>query len=117
MKEKSKYVTALNHLRKDPIMRELISEFGTPDLYNKNDCFNALIKSIIFQQLSGKSAGKIYNRFINLFENKIPEVKLLRNMQVDSLREIGLSERKSTYIIGIADYFYYRGKDINFSQK
>ena len=114
MKEKSKYVKALNHLRKDPIMRELISEYGTPDLNNKNDCFNALIKSIIFQQLSGKSAGKIYHRFINLFGNKIPEVNLLRNMQLDSLRDIGLSERKSKYIIGVADYFHSGGKDIDF---
>ena len=82
MKEKNKYVKALNHLRKDPIMRELISEYGAPDLNSKNDFFNALIKSIIFQQLSGKSAGKIYHRFINLFSNKTPEVSLLRNMQI-----------------------------------
>ncbi len=114
MKEKNKYVQALNHLRKDPIMRELISEYGAPDLNSKNDFFNALIKSIIFQQLSGKSAGKIYHRFINLFSNKTPEVSLLRNMQIDSLRDIGLSERKSKYIIGLADYFHSSGKDIDF---
>ena len=35
-----------------------------------NTVFAALVKSIIYQQLSVKAAGTIYNRFLELFDNR-----------------------------------------------
>ena len=61
---------ALEHLSQEPKMKILIEEFSTPDFNGVNDYFNALSKSIIYQQLSGKAARTIYNRFIGLFDNK-----------------------------------------------
>ena len=64
---------ALEHLSQEPKMKRLIGEFGAPDFNGLNDYFNALSKSIIYQQLSGKAARTIYNCFIGLFDNNLPK--------------------------------------------
>ena len=105
---------ALDHLREEPKMERLIDEFGAPDLGGSNDYFNALSKSIIYQQLSGKAARTIYNRFLGLFENELPQAKDVLTKDIPTLRSIGISQQKSKYIKGLADYFSNGGSKINF---
>ena len=63
------------------------------------------MRSIVFQQLSGKAANVIYQRLIGLLPNNkiIPrEVLILSN---DNMRQAGLSAQKINYIKNLADYF------------
>ena len=46
----------LDILNRDEKMRVLISKFGRPNFNLREDYFQSLLRSIVFQQLSGKSA-------------------------------------------------------------
>ncbi len=88
-------------------MKVLISSFPKPKFHNNENYFSSLVKYIIYQQLSGKSAFAIFNRYKMLFENedhKNPSSLLLKN---DSdLVSVGLSKQKITYIKSVAYFFH-----------
>ena len=105
---------ALDHLQKEKKMKRLIDEFGIPKFNGDIDYFNALSKSIIYQQLSGKAARTIYNRYLKLFDNQQPQPKAVLNIDLTTLRSVGISQQKSNYINGIANYFANNGSNINF---
>ena len=104
----------LDLLNRDEKMRVLIRKFGWPDFDPKQDYFQSLLRSIVFQQLSGKSAKAIYERFVNL----IPETSNLSPKEVikldkDEMRNTGLSFQKIDYIRNLANYF----EDNSFQKK
>ena len=105
---------AINHLNKDKKLKELIAKYDKPGFESNGNYFNALSKSIIYQQLSGKVAKVIYNRFLDLFKNRIPDLELIINIEDDKLRKIGLSKQKTEYIKGLSKYFYETGNSIDF---
>ncbi len=66
--------------------------------------YQALIESIISQQLSGKSASAIYRRLCSLFNgNSVRPLDILR-ADDDELRSIGVSRPKISYIRSLTDY-------------
>tara|TARA_Y100001960_G_C14432499_1_gene708532 strand:+ start:106 stop:714 length:609 start_codon:yes stop_codon:yes gene_type:complete len=97
--------SALKILKKDSKMQNLIKEYGSPDFKSKDDYFHSLMRSIVFQQLSGRVANIIYQRLINLVPNNkiIPKDILLLNNE--DMKKIGLSSQKIKYIKNLADYF------------
>ena len=97
-------------------MKQLINRYGEPVISGDDDHFNALSKSIIYQQLSGKAAGTIYGRFLDLFQAKHPQPEEVVKIDLSVLRSIGLSKQKSNYINNLADYFANEGKDIDFDK-
>ena len=97
--------SALKALSKDPKMKELINNYDLPNFKPTNNYFQSLMRSIVFQQLSGKVANIIYQRLIDLLpNNKITpkEVLLLTN---EDMRKVGLSLQKINYIKNLATYF------------
>ena len=93
-------------LKKDKKMNELINKFGRPDFSQRQDYFQSLLRSIVFQQLSGKAAKTIYERFVNLIpktSNLCPNEVLKLNK--DEMRKAGLSFQKINYVRNLADYF------------
>lgn len=105
---------ALEELSKNPKIDKLIQKFGSPNFSQTSDHFNALCKSIIYQQLSGKAARTIYNRFLGLFNYNLPKASEVVNIDISKFRNIGISKQKSSYIIGLAEYFYKDGNKIDF---
>ena len=96
----------LNLLKRDKKMRVLINEFGRPDYNLKHDYFQSLLRSIVFQQLSGKAAQTIYKRFVNLIpknSNLCPNEVL--KLDKDEMRKAGLSFQKINYVNNLSDYF------------
>ena len=64
--------------------------------------FEAFCKIVIGQQLSGKAASTIFNKFTLLFENQsVLEGKVLE-LQKEDFRDVGISEGKSRYIRSFA---------------
>lgn len=92
---------AIAHLRKvDPRLSAVIDSVGkctfAPAEYLPH--FTAISRSIVFQQLSGKAAATIYNRFAVLFPNDTPVAHLLTDISDEQLRGAGLSRQKIGYM-------------------
>jgi DNA-3-methyladenine glycosylase II len=93
---------AVNHLKKsDPILRSIIErvgpcrmEFGEPE-------FSALAESIVYQQLNGKAAATIFERFAALAGEPLTPEGILKLSDVQ-LRSVGLSKQKSAYLKDLA---------------
>ena len=94
-----------NLIELDPRFKKVIEKFGVIELKKKTDPYTSLVKTIIYQQLSGKAAGTIYKRFLNLYPLKHPTKSQLINTEFHVLRSVGLSNRKSEYIKAIAKFF------------
>ena len=87
----------------DSRFSRLISQFGYPTFKGENSYFEALLKNIIYQQLSGKAAQTIYSRFLTLFETaKYPSPDKILITPVEHLRGTGLSNQKVTYILDLS---------------
>lgn len=56
--------------------------------------FQALLRAIAYQQLSGKAAGTIHGRVLDLFERRRPDPESLLALPEDRLRAAGLSRNK-----------------------
>jgi len=106
----------LDLLKKDKKIKDLIIKFGRPDFNQGQDYFQSLLRSIVFQQLSGKAAQTIYERLVNL----IPETSNLCPNEIltldkDEMRKAGLSFQKIDYVRNLADYFEnnsFKKKDV-----
>ena len=93
-------------LKRDKKMQVLINKFGRPDFNLGQDYFQSLLRSIVFQQLSGKAAQTIYERFVNLIPktlNICPNEVL--KLDKDEMRKAGLSFQKINYVNNLSDYF------------
>ncbi|CAN5895967.1 DNA-3-methyladenine glycosylase [soil metagenome] len=92
-------VTALKHLiGTDPELGRLIDSAGpfTMQLGTTPCIFVALVRSITYQQLSGKAAGTIYGRFCALLANPEagPTAEELLRLTDEQLRGAGVSRNK-----------------------
>jgi DNA-3-methyladenine glycosylase II len=91
-----------DHLRHhDPVMAELIDQFGLPTLAPHTNYYQELVGSIISQQLSVKAAATIQGRFVALFGH-FPAPGEILERDIDELRNVGLSGQKTIYIRDLA---------------
>ena len=98
---------AVKYLRKsDPELIPLLDAFKIQDLQPETDYFKSLTRSIVYQQLSGKAAKTISDRFILLYKDKsYPTPVDVINIDHEKLRSVGLSNSKAQYIKNIAHAF------------
>ena len=64
--------------------------------------FQALTRSIVFQQLSGKAAGTILSRFNGLYADQSPTPESVLATSDERLRSVGLSRQKISYMRDLA---------------
>lgn len=97
---------SLNILKRDRVFRGLIKKHGPPKLRRGKNYFEALVRSIVYQQLSGKAAETIFRRFLLLFKTKkFPTPKEVLSVPIAKLRSAGLSGQKASYIQDLAQKF------------
>ena len=77
-------------------MSELIDQVGHYNLKlrDQKTPFQALLQSIIYQQLSGKAAKSIHGRVLNLFPHRYPSPARLISIGDSKLQAAGLSRAK-----------------------
>jgi DNA-3-methyladenine glycosylase II len=95
------YRASVRHLKRvDPVLARVIESVGPCRLPVRREGthFQALARSIVFQQLSGKAAGTIHGRFAALFANGEPEPSSLVAFTDLQLRGVGLSRQKIGYL-------------------
>lgn len=70
----------------------------------KGSPFEALIRTIIYQQMAAKAACAIYKRFRQAIKGVLTPAKILA-LSSDELRALGLSSSKAKYTHNLAEWF------------
>ena len=86
----------------DPTLFSVIDRIEPFELVTRDDYFFALCQEIIGQQLAGKAAHAIFQRFQKLFPNgKITSTRVMK-LSEEQIRNIGTSWSKARYIKNLA---------------
>ena len=94
---------ALKYLSRDKDLKTLIDHFGVITLKRRRNYFKSLLRSIIHQQLSGKAATTIENRFLELYNgNQYPTPEEVLKTPAEAIQNVGISRMKTEYIRGLA---------------
>lgn len=113
--------TATAHLAAaDPVMARLVGEIGPFTMREGGtNPYQALCRSIVFQQLSGRAAATIYSRFVQLFVGEavnverdwylhphaFPEPAQVLTAGDEELRGAGLSRQKVAAVRSLSEHF------------
>lgn len=92
---------AIQHLRQDPILAKIIDRVGPYGIQFREPNFETLVKSIVYQQLSGKVAAVIYGRLAAAVHGTITPEAILK-LRPTRMRSLGLSTQKTAYIRDLA---------------
>ncbi len=92
----------------DPRLAKVILTVGEYTIKVGGQPFQALVESIIYQQLAGKAANAIYSRFLNLYGGSFPSPEQLLSKSDVDFRSCGLSGRKTAYIKDLAVHIVER---------
>lgn len=92
---------AIHHLRRrDPVLGAIIERVGAYKMEYRDPCFDTLVRSIVYQQVSGKAAATIYGRLAAAAPGMAPETVL--RLRPERMRKLGLSRQKTEYIRDLA---------------
>lgn len=96
---------ALAHLSEaDPVLRELIAQYGVVTRERDRPAFYALISAIVSQQISVKAAAAIMARLLALFPaGKQVGAAEIAQVAHEELRAVGLSAAKAHYMHDLAE--------------
>src|SRR5450755_290330 len=99
---------AIIHLKKtDPTLRRIIERVGPYRMEFREPTFDTLVRSIVYQQLSGKVASVIFGRLVDaaMKGGHAAELtpKAILKLTPEKMRELGLSKQKSAYIRDLAE--------------
>ena len=101
--------SSLQVLSRDPRFAPLLARHGAPNPEKRKDPFHSLVRSIIYQQVSGKAAASILAKYIALFPgaslHKPPKPEQVARLSPQTLRSAGLSSQKASYLLDTAQKF------------
>jgi DNA-3-methyladenine glycosylase II len=93
---------AILHLkRRDPVLSEIIDRVGDYRIQFRDPVFATLVRSIVYQQLSGRVAAVIFGRLSNAVGGQITPAAILK-LRPSRMRSLGLSTQKTAYIRDLA---------------
>ena len=100
----------LKHLAKDKKLQKHIFRHAPVKLHRRKDLHLHLCGSIVSQQLSTKVAAAIHRRFLQLYPGRPTALQILQTT-LETLRAVGLSRAKATYIHNVARFSLEQGLD------
>jgi DNA-3-methyladenine glycosylase II len=93
---------AILHLKRaDPVLATIISRAGPYKIQYREPNFQTLVRSIVYQQLSGKAELTIFNRLLAATGDPLTPEAVLK-LRPARMRALGLSKQKLTYIRELA---------------
>ena len=93
---------AIDHLhRSDPVLSAIIQRVGDYAIQFREPDFETLVKSIVYQQLSGRVANVIFGRLAAAVTGKLTPESVLK-LRPARMRKLGLSTQKTAYIRDLA---------------
>lgn len=84
--------------KKDPILADVIKKVPPFARYKARNYFEALLESIVSQQLSVKAADTIWARFFSLLPEKTMSAEAVFAIPDQKIRDAGISWQKISYI-------------------
>jgi len=91
------------HLKKaDPILAAIIERVGPYRMQYREPGFATLVRSIVYQQLSGRVASRIFERVLDLLPARELTPAAILSLTVEQMRAAGLSGQKTSYIRDLA---------------
>lgn len=104
---------AIRHLQQsDPVLARIIERVGDYRIEFRDPGFQTLVRSIVYQQLSGKAAYTILSRLIAAVPGGQLTPDAILALTTDQMRTLGLSGQKTAYIRDLAERT--RAGEINF---
>jgi DNA-3-methyladenine glycosylase II len=97
---------AVRHLRAaDPVMARVVEAVGPCRFKPRAEGthFDALVRSIVYQQISGKAAATILGRLHEIYGGRAPAPEELLATDEERLRAAGLSRQKQAYLRDLAE--------------
>jgi len=88
---------------RDPVLKILIRNHPGPRLQSRSDAFTTLARSIVGQQVSVQAAESVWQKLLESVGSLGPAT--IVRMDPSKLRACGLSSKKSSYLIDLADHF------------
>jgi DNA-3-methyladenine glycosylase II len=93
---------AIHHLcASDPVLSSIIARVGPYAMQYRQPEFESLVRSIVYQQLSGKVASVIFGRLSSAVGGQIRPASILK-LRPSRMRSLGLSAAKTAYIRDLA---------------
>jgi DNA-3-methyladenine glycosylase II len=97
----------------DPVLARIIEQVGPLEMAHRRERFQSLVRAIIFQQLAGRAALAIYQRFVKIIgRGRFPTPVQVIGASDEDLRLAGLSRGKTAYIRDLARHV--RDGSLNF---
>lgn len=94
---------AILHLKKaDPILGSVIDRVGAYRIEYREPSFQTLVRSIVYQQLSGRVASVIFNRLAAMLPDGRLTPEAILKLTPAKMRRAGLSKQKTAYIRDLA---------------
>lgn len=84
-------------------MAGIVARYPRIRLLSRGDPFQTLARSIVGQQISVKAAQSVWNRLLLAAPGPTPDA--IVRLEAPALRACGLSERKASYVIELAQRF------------
>jgi len=97
--------------RRDPVLGAVIRRVGACGLERRGDPYRYLVRSVLYQQITGHAARAIEARLRAAFGGRIPAPARLRAATPAALRACGLSRQKIASLHAIAAAFDERVLD------
>ena len=94
---------AVNHLKKsDPVLAAIIEKVGPCRMQFGEPTFASLAESILYQQLNGKAAATIFDRFTAAAGDPLTPEGILKLSDAE-MRAVGLSKQKTAYLRDLSE--------------
>ena len=94
---------AIRHLQAaDPVMGAIIGRVGQYRLEFRDPSFETLVRSIVYQQLSGRVAQVIFTRLAAAVPGGLLTPQNILALRPAKMRKLGLSKQKTAYIRDLA---------------
>mgnify|MGYP001566854940 CR=1 FL=1 len=108
---------AREHFKKtDPILYKALEKVGKVEMDKPRSpkvYFEHLVRSIVFQQLSGKAANTIYSRFMALLPKGKVTPETILKLSDEEIRGAGISGQKMGYIRDLSQKVKDKEVDLN----
>ena len=94
---------AIRHLQAaDPVMGGIIERVGAYRIQFREPAFETLVRSIVYQQLSGRVAQVIFGRLVAALPAGVLTPEAVLVLRPAKMRALGLSKQKTAYIRDLA---------------
>ena len=105
--EKEVMIDGINYLSSLNVnLSKFLKSYNIQNLPIEKNYFWSLCRSVIYQQISGKAAKKISERYLSLYENgprMLPSEVV--DIDIKKIFKVGISRQKASYIKNIAHAF------------